>query len=69
MKPAARRFSFRDRAAEKAAARAEDEAALQSGAVTTAELARINGAARGVKRIGTSVRMRRLAEDRSGRVT
>ena len=69
MKPAARRFSFRDRAAEKASARARDEAALRSGAVTADELARINGGVRGVKRIGPSDRIRRLAEARSGRVT
>ena len=62
MKPASEGYSFQRRAAEKAASRAKDEAALRSGEVAPAELARINGAVQGVKRIGPSARIRRLAE-------
>lgn len=62
VKPASEGYSFQRRAAEKAASRAKDEAALRSGEVAPAELARINGAVRGVKRIGPSARIRRLAE-------
>ena len=69
MKPASEGYSFQRRAAQKAASRAKDEAALRSGEVTHAELARINGAVRDVKRIGPSVRLRRLAEARSWRLT
>lgn len=57
MKPGDNRFSFRRRAAEKAASRARDEAALKSNMVGPGELARINGVVRGAKRIGPSARI------------
>jgi hypothetical protein len=57
-----KRFSPQRRAAEKAASRAMDEAKLRSGAVTSGDLARINGAVRSVKRIGPSARIRRLVK-------
>lgn len=38
-----KQFSFRERAAEKAAARAKDEARLADGSITPAELSRENG--------------------------
>ena len=50
MKPKAPRFSFKDRAAEKAAARARDEELLRSGQVSHADMARANGGSvRGVR--------------------
>ena len=62
MKPGRAQFSFKDRAAKKAAARAKDEAALRSGATSPGKLARLNGGGiRGVRHIGPSARIRRLA--------
>ena len=62
MKPEPAQFSFEERAAKKAAARDADEAALQSGGVSHGKLARINGGGiRGVRHIGPSARIRRLA--------
>ena len=43
MKPKAPRFSFKDRAAEKAFARERDEELLRSGEVSPADMARANG--------------------------
>ena len=62
MKPGPAQFSFKDRAAKKAAARARDEAALQAGAISSGKLARLNGGGiRGVRYIGHSARIRRFA--------
>ena len=62
MKPESAQFSFKDRAAKKAAAREQDEVALQSGGASPGRLARINGGGiRGVRYIGPSARIRRLA--------
>ena len=50
MKPKAPRFSFKDRADEKAAARERDEELLRSGQVSHADMARANGGSvRGVR--------------------
>lgn len=55
------KYSFARRAAEKAAARAKDEADLRSGAVSPADLARVNGGqVRGVRYVGPSERIQRL---------
>jgi hypothetical protein len=63
MKPEVRRYSFEQRAAEKAAARAKDEAALKSGVVAPAKMAHVSGGSvRDVRRIGPAARMRRIAE-------
>jgi len=43
MKPKSHSFSFQERAAAKAAARAKDEEQLRSGKVSPAVMARING--------------------------
>lgn len=58
-----KRYSFRERAAEKAAARAKDEARLADGSITPAELSRENGMLRGkITYKGPSLRMQRLAK-------
>lgn len=58
-----KQYSFRRRAAEKAAARAKDEARLADGSITPAELTRENGMLRGkVTYKGPSLRMQRLAK-------
>lgn len=63
MKPEVVYFSFKKRAAEKAAARAIDDAKLKSGEVSRAEMSRINGGhVRGCRYKGPSERMRALAE-------
>jgi hypothetical protein len=63
MKPEVRRFSFERRAAEKAAARAKDEVALQSGMMAPDKMARVNGGSvRDVRRVGPAARIRRIAE-------
>lgn len=55
-------FSFGQRVANKAAARARDEKDLRSGVVSAAQMARINGGGlRKVKYIGPSTRIQRLA--------
>ncbi|WP_146681575.1 hypothetical protein [Thioclava sp. F28-4] len=55
-------FSFDQRAAEKAAARAQDECDIRSGAASAAQIARENGGGRReIKLIGRSERMRKLA--------
>lgn len=57
-----KQISFQKRAAEKAAARAKDERDLRSGAVSAAEMSRINGGGRHkIKLIGPSKRMQDLA--------
>ena len=62
MKPKAPRFSFKDRAAEKAAARERDEELLRSGQVSHADMARANGGfVRGARYKGPSKRMQALA--------
>ncbi|MFG6562167.1 hypothetical protein [Sulfitobacter sp. 1A15299] len=62
MKPKAPRFSFKDRAAEKAAARERDEELLRSGEVSPADMARANGGfVRGARYKGPSKRMQALA--------
>ncbi len=62
MKPEVVYFSFSERAAEKAAARAIDEAKLLSGEVSRAEMARANGGhVRGFRYKGPSERMRAFA--------
>ena len=62
MKPKASRFSFKDCAAEKAAARARDEELLRSGQVSHADMARANGGfVRGARYKGPSKRMQALA--------
>ena len=62
MKPKASRFSFKDRAAEKAAARARDEELLRSGQVSHADMARANGGSlRGARYKGPSKRIQALA--------
>ena len=62
MKPKAPRFSFKDRAAEKAAARARDEELLRSGQVSHADMARANGGSlRGASYKGPSKRIQALA--------
>lgn len=56
------KYSFARRAAEKAAARAKDEADLRSGAVAPVETARLNGGGvRNVRYVGPSIRIQRLA--------
>jgi hypothetical protein len=56
-------FSFQERAAEKAAARAKDEEKLQSGEVSHAAMARANGGyLRGARYKGPSKRLQALAE-------
>ncbi len=63
MKPEVVYFSFSERAAEKAAARAIDEAKLRSGEVSRADMARANGGhVLGFRYKGPSERMRALAE-------
>jgi hypothetical protein len=63
MKPEVQRFSFEQRATEKTAARAKDEAALKSGVVAPAKMVRVNGGSvREVRRTGPAARIRRLAE-------
>ena len=62
MKPKAPRFSFKDRAAEKAAARARDEELLRSGQVSHADMARANGGfVRGARYKGPAKRIQALA--------
>jgi len=62
MKPKAPRFSFKDRADEKAAARARDEELLRSGQVSHADMARANGGSlRGARYKGPSKRIQALA--------
>lgn len=57
-------FSWKDRVAEKAASRAEDERKMASGEVSRAEMTRINGHGRlGCEYKGPSERMRKLAKD------
>ena len=62
MKPEVVYFSFEERAAEKAAARAIDEAKLKSGEVSRADMARANGGhVRDMRYKGPSKRMQALA--------
>lgn len=62
MKPKAPRFSFKDRAAEKAAARERDEELLRSGEVSPADMARANGGfVRGARYKGSAKRIQALA--------
>jgi len=61
MKPKLPNFSFKKRAAEKAAARANDEAKLKSGQVSSAVMARANGGSlRGARYKGPSKRIQAL---------
>lgn len=61
MKPKVPRFSFRERAAEKAVTRAEDEVRLSSGEVSHADMARSNGGRlRGGRYKGPQSAFRRL---------
>lgn len=61
MKSKASKFSFHKRSAEKAAARASDEARLQSGEVSPAVMARANGGLlRGARYKGPSKRIQAL---------
>lgn len=60
MKPKVPRYSFKERAAEKAAAR--DEALLRSGEVAHADMARANGGSvRGARYKGPAKRIQALA--------
>lgn len=62
MKPKVPGFSPKERAAEKAAARARDEELLRSGGVSHADMARaIGGSVRGVRYIGPAKRIQALA--------
>lgn len=62
MKPKVPRFSFKERAAEKAAARKRDEELLRSGEVSRADMARANGGSiRGARYKGPAERMQALA--------
>lgn len=61
MEPKVPRFSFKERAAEKAAARKRDEELLRSGEVSHAEMARANGGfVRGVRYKGPAKRIQAL---------
>lgn len=62
MKPKVPRYSFQERAAEKAAARERDEELLRSGQVSHADMARTNGGSvRGARYKGPSKRIQALA--------
>lgn len=62
MKPQGPKFSFQERAAAKAAARAKDEELLRSGHVSHAAMARANGGSlRGSRYKGPSKRIQALA--------
>ena len=64
MKPKVLNFSFKKRAAEKAVARANDEERLQSGQVSHAEMARVNGGhLRGLRYKGRSKRMQAMVTE------
>ena len=61
MKLRPEQFSFKQRAADKAAARAQDEVLLRSGSIPPGKMARTNGGAiRGVRHVGPSAEIRRL---------
>ncbi len=63
MKPKVPSFSFQKRASEKAAARANDEEKLQSGQVSPAVMARVNGGnLHAVRYKGPSKRIQAMAE-------
>ena len=62
MEPKMPRFSFQERAAEKAAARERDEELLRSGQVSHADMARANGGSiRGARYKGPAKRIQALA--------
>ncbi|MFG6534810.1 hypothetical protein ACGYK5_13295 [Sulfitobacter sp. 1A16787] len=62
MKPKEPSFSFKERAAEKAAARKRDEELLRSGEVSHADMARANGGSvRGARYKGPAKRIQALA--------
>ncbi len=61
MKPKGAKFSFQERAAAKAVARANDEERLQSGQVSPAVIARVNGGSlRGLRYKGPSKRIQAI---------
>lgn len=66
MKPKVPSFSFKERVAEKAVARARDEELLRSGKVSHADMSRANGGfVRGARYIGPSKRIQALVAPKS----